>query len=578
MLREGVLWAWGSNDYGELGDGTTIERPIPFPVRAPSDIVAVDAGPQSVHVVRGDGTVWGWGYNIDGKLGDGTEESRMTPVQVKGLSDVVAVAAWDACYALLADGSVWAWGSNNGGQLGDGTQNPRSTPARVEGLPRALAVTASGGTGFALGAGGTVWAWGHDGYGQFGGAESRNDHGPVEVLRFDAGRDTKLSGVTAICAGIFSGYALRNDGTVWSWGANDVGQLGNGSTVNATENLLASMTRHNAASPVRGLSDVVAISSKGVTAYALRSDGTVWAWGSNKYGQLGAGSVLAYSVVPMQVIGLREVIAISSNGDSAYALRSDGTVWAWGENDFGELGDGTHEHRSRPVQVVGLSGVTGIAAGIIAAYALVDQSHTDTRGMSSNRSRSEVRSDKATPSEQQTARGLHDSARRNEIDPDTELAMWVFNARLPAEGYARFYNRLVSAARQGPESSAATVDGLDHAACRCTVNFLIGCDRSADPLAFKSVGAHIRQLPLAGPDERGTLGDLLTTYNELLSIARGGGGAASEPVAARLTHNEVRQLLAYLIAYDASNPPPTHAMAMYGTQAMDHNRGPFLFT
>lgn len=370
--REGVLWAWGSNDYGELGDGTTVERACPVPVRAPSDIIAIEAGPSAVHVLRGDGTVWGWGYNLDGKLGDGTEVPRRAPVQVKGLTDVVAIASWDATYALKADGSVWAWGSNHGGQLGDGTESPRSTPGRVAGLPKIVGIAASGGTGFALAADGTVWAWGDDGCGELGGAQRRNEYRPAQVLCFKDGQHWTLERVTAICAGIFSGYALRNDGTVWSWGANDLGQLGNGETINAMQNLLAATGRHNAASPVLGLSDVVAISSKGVTAYALRSSGTVWAWGSNEYGQLGTGSTHPrHSTVPVQVRGLTGVTAISSNGDSAYALRSDGTVWAWGENDYGELGDGTHEHRSRPVLVVGLRGVTAIAAGIIAGYAMV---------------------------------------------------------------------------------------------------------------------------------------------------------------------------------------------------------------
>ena len=365
------LWAWGSNDFGELGDGTTTERANPVRVMGANDIKTIEAGGQVVHVLHHDGTVWGWGSNSDGKLGDGTQTSRGTPVQVRGLSDVVAIASWDAAYALKSDGSVWAWGSNNGGQLGDGTRSPHSLPTRVSGIPPMVDVAASGGTGFGLATDGSVWAWGHDGHGEFGGARGAGTFGPAQVMCFVDGREWILGGVKAICAGIFSGYALREDGTVWSWGANDAAQLGNGEVSSNVEHLLGSLTAHNAASQVIGLTEVVAISSKGINGYALKSDGMVWAWGSNNYGQLGLGSTQPRcSPVPVQVRGLSEVVAISSAGDSAYALRRDGTLWAWGENDYGELGDGTEHQRSHPVHVTGLMNVVEVSAGIIAAYAI----------------------------------------------------------------------------------------------------------------------------------------------------------------------------------------------------------------
>ena len=150
----------------------------------------------------------------------------------------------------------------------------------------------------------------------------------------------------------------RSDGTVWAWGVGTVGQLGNGGTANSPVPV-----------QVSGLTGVTAISGS----YALRSDGTVWAWGSNTQGQLGNGTTGNNSTVPVKVSGLTGVTAIAGvlDGGSGYALRSDGTVWAWGPNFFGELGNGTTTQSTVPVKVSGLTGVAAIAGGDGTGYALV---------------------------------------------------------------------------------------------------------------------------------------------------------------------------------------------------------------
>jgi alpha-tubulin suppressor-like RCC1 family protein len=168
-----------------------------------------------------------------------------------------------------------------------------------------------------------------------------------------------LTGVTAVTSGEDTDYALRYDGTVWAWGGNGFGQLGLGPTAPGTPT----------ATVVPGLSDVTAISAYGDTVLALRSDGAVWAWGSGDQGELGNGT-MGDSALPAAVPGLSAITAIAEGQNDSYALAANGTVWAWGDNDSGQLGEGTTTDRPSPTQVAGLSGVTRIAAGAGDAFAL----------------------------------------------------------------------------------------------------------------------------------------------------------------------------------------------------------------
>ena len=170
---------------------------------------------------------------------------------------------------------------------------------------------------------------------------------------------TGLTSVTAIAAGGFSGYALRSDGTVWALGINADGELGANS---------ASISS-NVPVQVSGLTSITAIAAGSGSGYALRSNGTVWDWGYNGDGELGNSSI-ASSGVPVLVTGLTSVTAIAGGGEAGYALSSDGTVWAWGYNNHGQLGNGTIVSSSVPVAVSGLTSVTAIAGGYAAGYAL----------------------------------------------------------------------------------------------------------------------------------------------------------------------------------------------------------------
>ncbi|SDP06922.1 Alpha-tubulin suppressor [Nakamurella panacisegetis] len=260
---------------------------------------------------------------------------------------VVDTNGYTLARATPSNGRVWAWGAGFNGLLGNGSTADKLVPGPVFGLGDVTAVTAGFTTVYALRGDGTVWTWGP----AVGTGITADTSVPEQV--------PGLSGIAAVAGGFDTGYAVREDGTVWAWGAGSAGQLGNGGTADS-------------AVPVRvsGLTDVTAVAAGGVnTAYALRGDGTVWAWGSGGLGQLGNART-ADSAVPVRVSGLTHVTAVAGGWFNGYAVESDGTVWAWGSGSSGALGNGRTAVALVPVKVTGLSNVTALAAGFATGYAV----------------------------------------------------------------------------------------------------------------------------------------------------------------------------------------------------------------
>lgn len=307
-----------------------------------------------------------WGDNVYRQLGDGfAEVASDLPVPVGSLKFVTAVAAGGRhSLALLADGTVVAWGAGGLGQLGDGSTSESSVPVAVQGLSGVTAIAAGGSHSLALLANGTVMAWGSNEAGQLGtgGAAEYSDL-PVAVKG--------LSGVKAISAGTSFSLALLANGTVMAWGENESGQLGNGK-VNAS----------NVPVAVKNVKGVGAISAGGEFALALLTNGTVQAWGNDERGQLGnAGVEEGFSKIAVSVEGLAGVSAVAAGADHALALLSGGTVMAWGDDAYGELGNGTVKPSSAvPVAVSGLSGVTVVSAGTHDSAALLGSGSVETWG------------------------------------------------------------------------------------------------------------------------------------------------------------------------------------------------------
>ncbi|MBF0487186.1 MAG: hypothetical protein HQK98_03410 [Nitrospirae bacterium] len=352
----GNVWAWGRNNNGQLGDGTTTDRHVPTKITTLTSVIAIAAGGYHSVALKSDGTVWAWGSGGYGQLGDGLATASNVPIQVfAGSTAFSSIAAGESYTAAIkADGSVWTWGYNNHGQLGNGTTSNSLTPVLVRALTESIASGEQ--HSVVLRSDGTVWAWGYNGYGQLGNNSTSNSSVPVEVSSNGNGY---LTGVTAVAAGDNHTIALMSGGTLSTWGRNNYGQLGNGSITDSSVPVQPSPT------------GVTAIAGGGAHTIALNSVGSVKAWGYNAYGQLGNNSTTD-SHVPVQVNSLTTgVTAIAAGKYHSMALNSAGSVKAWGQNKYGQLGDSTTTERHTPVQVSGLTtGVTAIAAGGFHSLAL----------------------------------------------------------------------------------------------------------------------------------------------------------------------------------------------------------------
>ena len=295
-----------------------------------------------------------WGDNSAGELGDGSLAQAHVPGSVAGLAASAVSAGARFNLALRSDGTVMAWGDNQFGELGDGTTVSRARPVPVRGLTGVTAVSAGGGHGLALLADGTVMAWGDNQFGELGDGTTVSRATPVPVRG--------LTGVTAISAGELHSLAVLADGTVMAWGDNSNGQLGD-----------ATFTNSAVPVAVRGLAGAAAVSAGGLFSLALLGDGTVRAWGSNIIGQLGTGSMALASDVPVRVRRLSGVQQISAGFFHALALRAGGTVAAWGDNAFGQLGNPSAPggQGSLPVPVTGITGAASVSAGGLFSMAVV---------------------------------------------------------------------------------------------------------------------------------------------------------------------------------------------------------------
>ena len=280
----GTLWAWGSNQAGQLGTetqetSTDLEgNPIPYasqPLAVMEDVVSASAGADFTVALKADGTLWTWGGNDEGQLGTGTTEGYATPVQV--LDQVTAVAAGvGATAAIRTDSTLWTWGDNLFGQLGDGTQDSRPTPQQI--LTDVSAVNLGGYHAAAIRTDGTLWMWGSNIDGQLGTGQA------TEVLQTQPVQVPLNGAVLAVAAGTGHTVAILEDGSLWVWGRNDQGQLG------LDPDTAALVPQPTQVTEATGAVDVAAGTYQ--TA-CLLSDGTLLTWGAQRL--LVSGSVEAWS-------------------------------------------------------------------------------------------------------------------------------------------------------------------------------------------------------------------------------------------------------------------------------------------
>jgi hypothetical protein len=334
LKSDGTLWAWGLNDNGQLGDGTTVSKNVPTHIDTNTNwsSIAVIWGNHTV-ALKTDGTLWAWGKNDYGQLGDGTIISKTVPTRIGSGTDWSKITVGsDHTIALKSDGTLWAWGKNDYGQLGDGTIINNTVPIRIGIDTNWSKIVAGGEHTIALKRDGTLWAWGRNDSGQLGDGTIISKNVPTLISN-----DTKWSNI--IAGGLYT-VALKTDGTLWSWGVNNVGQLGLGNTTSPIT-IPTQVIDTNWSAIANGVGHTI----------GLKADGTLWTWGDNSSGQLGDGTIISKSV-PIRIGTDTNWSSVIAGGQGyTIALKVDGILWAWGKNDCGQLGDGTTQNKSIPVQI-----------------------------------------------------------------------------------------------------------------------------------------------------------------------------------------------------------------------------------
>ena len=347
VRNDGTVWTWGLGTQGQLGDGTsgnstnTVRAITPLQVPGIDGVEAVEdsTGFGFVLALKSNGTVWGWGNDFNAQLGDGASsvQIRTRPVQTVGLTNVKGIASGDVYGAAVkTDGTVWIWGA----PVLTGGFNLITKPIQLSGIADVTAIAGGNRHLLMLKTDKTVWAIGVNSMGQLGNGNT-NSTTPLQV----AG----LSNVARIAAGDEFSLVLKEDGTIWAWGNNSNGQLGPGGGN-------TDFNPHPNPVQVTGLpAGMTNISAGGAFCLALASDATIWSWGKNSSFQLGHGSGSSTTPTPKQIPNFGNVVSIAGGLSHSVALKSDGSVWSWGLNLEGEVGDSTtNTVRAIPVRVSGL--------------------------------------------------------------------------------------------------------------------------------------------------------------------------------------------------------------------------------
>lgn len=340
ICADSTVMAEGNNDSGQLGENTTTNSNLPVSVSNLTGIITVSCGWNHSLALKSDGTVWAWGRNSDGQLGNGTNTNSSIPVQVSGLTGVVDIAGGgEHCLAVKTDGTVWAWGSNSSGELGDGTTTASNIPVLVSGSAGFDKVAGGAGHSLALKNDGTVWGFGSNGVGELGNGTNASSNIPVLAIT--------LPGVTEISCGQNHSSCLNGDSTVSAWGDASFGQLGNGTITNS-----------NVPTLVNTLTNITYIAQGNMALHglALKDDGTIWLWGHNGYGQLGNGSIVQINS-PIQLTAPTGITEVAVGNVHSMVTKDDGSVWIWGWNLYGNLGNGGNTDVYTPLEITAVCDV-----------------------------------------------------------------------------------------------------------------------------------------------------------------------------------------------------------------------------
>ncbi|SHG14147.1 RCC1 domain-containing protein [Chryseobacterium vrystaatense] len=328
IKTDGTLWAWGYNSYGQLGDGTRSTKNSPIQIGKENNWLQISGGDFHSIALKTNGTLWAWGANYYGQLGNGTNTDKTIPTQIGTATDWVSITSGNNyVVALKADGTIWAWGNNNFGQLADGTNTDKNTPTQI-GTANDWKMIASGAMStLAIKTNGTLWAWGYNTYGQLGNGTANHSSTPIQV-----GTATNWKTVSV---GHLHSLGIKTDGTLWAWGNGGSGRLGNGNIYNSFYTPLKIGT----ATDWQSVSAEQSNSSAGI-----KTDGTLWAWGENDNGQLGDGTT-TNRIYPTQIGTATDTKIITANLYNRWTINTNGLLSGTGLNDKGQIGDGTNIQR-----------------------------------------------------------------------------------------------------------------------------------------------------------------------------------------------------------------------------------------
>jgi len=326
LTADGRVWVWGSNGNGQIGDGT--ERQRRRPVRIIDDVMAISAGDHHTTVITNDGELWSWG-TVSFDFGYGHALHRSFMKEPRMVTDNVAYVSSGLSYMLFIDANHTLWTAGSMYYSPHIYWRERISIAFI--MDDVRMVSAGRSHAMAITMENVLWGWGTNRYGQLGNGTTIGSRTPVEIME-DIAFVSASQG-----ASVYRGHtmAITTDGTLWGWGGNSQGQLGDG-------------TNTNQYSPVRIMEDVIYVSAAGFNTAAITSDNGLWVWGSNLAGQVGDGTTVD-SPVPLRVMD--NVVSVSISSGHVMAITSNGELWVWGSNSMGQLGDGTTINRHSPVRI-----------------------------------------------------------------------------------------------------------------------------------------------------------------------------------------------------------------------------------
>jgi alpha-tubulin suppressor-like RCC1 family protein len=329
---DGSLWAWGRNDWFQLGLGDTDNRNIPYQISSETDWQRINAGYYHSVSLKSNGSLWGWGRNYEGQLGFGTTLYDGDFIyQIGTESDWSMIAGgFNHTLSVKINRTLWATGFNEKGQLGLNDTNPCSNFTQIGTLSDWINVTAGNEYSSAIKENNTVWTWGSNNTGQLGLGHTNNRSSPCSV-----GTDSDWNNLSS---GDSHTIALKTDSRIWTWGNNTSGQLG-----------LSDYTNRTTPSLLNSATDWQMISAGGFHSLAIKTNGTLFSWGRNNKGQLGLG-ISSNRNTPCQIGTESTWVKVAGGGYHTVALKNDGSIWTWGENNYYQLGLGDTDNRYSPTQ------------------------------------------------------------------------------------------------------------------------------------------------------------------------------------------------------------------------------------